>query len=272
MSTRFVSSASPKSVRRFLVRLFEIRLPRISTFLVGCVLVACAISLAIASRPIASRSIKSLPVTQDSPQQQPTPQLKTFPLNFYVAPGFPLVVSNAVIISPKAANEKQEGVALAKFTVTNRDAAKVNSLYLALLDFQNAAKLRRVDGWVKDVRLAPGSSTEITFELGRRVTMGDKLILAIERVNGVEATRDTNFLDLAQNVAAVLSGGNPAGPRIESSSAILPDDSGAALCSNAFRRAMALTQTGDKSGVTSFTCDQAERSFTFTFNGKTLGK
>lgn len=210
--------------------------------------------------------------SQDLPQQQPTPQLKTFPLDFYIAPGFPVAVSNAVIISPKAANEKQDNIAQAKFTVANRDAARVNSLYLAILDFQNAAKLRRVDGWVKDVRLAPGSSTEITFELGRRVTQGDKLILAVERVNGEAATRDADFLDLAQNVAAALNGGNPAGPRIETSSAPLSDDSGAALCSNAFRRAMALTQTGDKSGVTSLACDQAGRSFTFTFNGKTLGK
>jgi hypothetical protein len=35
---------------------------------------------------------------------------------------------------------------------------------------------------------------------------------------------------------------------------------------------MTLAQQGDRASVTSFTCDQADRSFTFTFSGKALGK
>jgi hypothetical protein len=48
--------------------------------------------------------------------------------------------------------------------------------------------------------------------------------------------------------------------------------SGAAACGKAFRRAMALANSGEKSGLTSFTCNQHKRSFSFSFNGKSLSK
>ncbi|MFN0110747.1 MAG: hypothetical protein ACKVZH_17955 [Blastocatellia bacterium] len=249
-----------------------------TSLITGGTLVVCLVSLEIASRTIASRNVKPVAKSVNAtstaapvaPRQQPTPEVKMFSLPVYVASGFPVVIANPVVLSPKVANEKQDRAASARFTIANHDTNKINSVNLVLMEFQGAARLRRVDSWIKDVSLNAGASTEITVELERRVLPGDKLVLAVERVNGSATTRDSNFLALARAVADSVSGNNPPPLAIQSSTPPLPDDSGAALCSNGFRRAMTLVQAGDRSSMTSFTCDQADRSFVFTFSGKSL--
>lgn len=245
-----------------------------TSLIIGGTLVVCLVSFGIASRTIASRGVKPVNVTSTTapvaPQQQPTPEVKVFSLPVYVASGFPVVIANPVVLSPKVANEKQDRAASARFTIANRDTNKINSVNLVLMEFQGAARLWRVDSWIKEVSLNAGASTEITVELERRVLPGDKLVLAVERVNGSATTRDSNFLDLARAVADSLTGNNPPPLAVQNLTPPVPDDSGAALCSNAFRRAMTLTQAGDRTSVTAFTCDQAERSYVFTFSGKSL--
>jgi hypothetical protein len=226
-----------------------------------------AISLAAAFATTNTKPSAPPPKAQaQEPAQQPTPVQKTFPLNTYVARGFPLLVSNAVVVSTRGASEKSDAPATARFTVANRDTARINSLTLTIFEFQGN-RLRRVDGWIRDVALNANATADITLDLARRVTAGDKLILAIERTNGPSATRDVNFLALAVNASA---SGVPPDTPVTSAGQPLPDDVGPSFCHNVLRRVMTLKNAGDRTSVTALSCDQADRSYTFSFNNKAL--
>lgn len=153
----------------------------------------------------------------------------------------------------------------ARVIVTGND--KINSLNLMVFEFDENTMLRRVDGFTLPVELTTGRPVEISLPLSRRIQPNSRLVLSVERADGESKGWEMNPADLVRGSAAVAVNGTPPGLIAREGSAFQPD-TGAALCSNGFRRALALAQLGDKAGVTSFTCDQQEGSFTFTFQAK----
>jgi hypothetical protein len=119
------------------------------------------------------------------------------------------------------------------------------------------------------VDLPSGKSAEMELPLGRRLPNGNRLLLVVERANGVTNCWETDFADLARGVAASVVGQASFNTAARQKQPV-QDDSGASLCINGYRRAQALAQVGVGSGVTSYICDQHEGSYQFTFNGKVL--
>lgn len=192
-------------------------------------------------------------------------------LQSFVPDGLPIVLSSLNAVTENRGDNKQAFVSFLRFRAVTPSSDQLTSLNLMVFEFDSADKLRQVDGWIKLVDLSSGQAAEITLPLERRLPLGNRLLLAVERAGGATGRWETNFTDLAHGSASVIAGGrSPAGLARNESPA--PDDTGAAVCSNAFRRAMALADSGEKSGLTSFTCNQHKRSFSFSFNGKSLSK
>ena len=187
----------------------------------------------------------------------------------FVPDGLPIVLSNLNAVTENRGDNKQAFVSALQFQVVTPVSDRLTSLNLMVFEFDSDSKLQQVDGWIRPVDLSSSKATEITLPLERRLTAGNRLLLAVERAGGAVRRWETNFADLARGSASVIVGGqSPAG--LARNEAPAPDDTGAAVCSNAFRRAMALANSGEKSGLTSFTCNQHKRSFSFSFNGKSL--
>jgi hypothetical protein len=202
--------------------------------------------------------------------QSPSAPAKVIALDAYVAPGVPVALSNVVAEVEKTDNDKVDGVARVKFQLMTPGSAAVGSVSLTLFEFNGGGRLRRVGGWLREVGLSPGSPQDASLELRRRLTNGDRLVLAVERASGAAGTWETSFTDLAQAVALLVTGRGPLTPAVQASAQQLPDDFGADYCAGALRRAMALSQAGDKASVTSFGCNQSDRSYSFTYQGKSL--
>jgi hypothetical protein len=203
-------------------------------------------------------------------QRQGHAHEKEISIESYVAPGLPVTISNVVAVADQRNNQDDDWAEVLKFSVASRSEERLTSLSLVLLDFNAGGRLRQVDGWAKKVEPAPDGVTEIVLELKRRVKPGSRLVLTIERVNGVDSMRDVPFTDLAQTVAALVEGKTPEAPAVQRADAPLPEDFSSSLCHNAFTRAMNVSQAGDRTRVTSYTCDQNNFSWSFTFNGKLL--
>ncbi len=194
-------------------------------------------------------------------------------IDHLVPEGMPVVVSGLTLIgSPAVVTRRTKrnvgGPMQLKVHLQRRGQESLTSVNLMLFEFDDKGALHTVDGWVRNPDLT--AAAEIIFNLGREIPPGRKLMMVVERVNSEQTAHDVTFKDLARtgNAKAVgkpfmtLTAGRSESP--------LPDDSGPDLCANAFRRAMSLAQDGDGSGITSFTCNQQDRSFRFSFNGKVL--
>ncbi|MGE0133400.1 MAG: hypothetical protein AB7U82_35435 [Blastocatellales bacterium] len=203
---------------------------------------------------------------QQEAQAQPSPQISALT---YVPPGAPVVFSNLTISGDQ--NGARRFLSSLKLRVATPGNDRLTSLNLMLFEFDAEGKLRRVDGWVRDVDLDAGKTTELTLPVERRAREGHRLALALERANGAAKRWEADFADLAKGVAAAASGNPPVSPSVRQEQPA-EDDTGASLCGGGYRRALALAQAGDGSGITSYTCDQHERSYQFTFNGKVLTK
>jgi hypothetical protein len=201
---------------------------------------------------------------------QVAPPQKEIPLESYVVPGLPVAISNVVAVADQRNNQNDDWAAILKFSATSQSAEKLTNLTLVLFDFNGGGHLRQVDGWSKKVELSPAKATEIVLGLKRRVTPGNRLVLTIERVNEVDGAHDVSFTDLARTVATLVEGKTPQAPAVQRAAGPITDDYGSILCHNAFVRAMNVSQAGDRTRVTSYTCDQNNLSWSFTFNGKIL--
>jgi hypothetical protein len=187
----------------------------------------------------------------------------------FVPDGLPIVFSNLSAVTENRGDNKHAFVSALQFQVATSGSDQLTSLNLMVFEFDSDSKLQQVDGWIKTVDLSSGKAAEITLPLERSLPAGNRLLLALERAGSAARRWETNFTDLARGSAsAIVSGQSPAG--LARNEVPAPDDTGAAVCSNAFRRATALANSGEKSGLTSFTCNQHKRSFSFSFNGKSL--
>lgn len=202
--------------------------------------------------------------------QTPAPPAM-FSVDNYAPPELPVVLADSVVISERGAGKGStvEGPAALTFKVTGRQAG-ISEVTFAVMEFDAAGRLIRVDGYVRGVETGPGKPAELILDLRRRVIPGTKLVLSAERAGASADTWDTPFSELAKTVAGRVTGKRQPDPAVKRDGGSQPGDVGATLCLNGFRRATELTQSGEPTGVTSFTCDQSDRSFTFTLSGKTL--
>ena len=112
---------------------------------------------------------------------------------------------------------------------------------------------------------------KITLQLERKLNPLHRQVLALEHVRSDSTTWHAQLPGLGR-AANKTSEGLPTSALTDRTEKVLPDDTGSVLCSNGFHKAMRLAQLGDGQNVTSFTCNQSNRSFSFMFNGKDLGQ
>jgi hypothetical protein len=186
-----------------------------------------------------------------------------------VPDGLPVALSDINAVTENRGDNKHAFVSALQFRAVAPSGDQLTSLSLMVFEFDSQGKLRQVNGWVRPVDLSSGKSADMELPLGRRLPNGNRLLLVVERANGVTNCWETDFADLARGVAASVVG-QPSFNTAARQEQPVQDDSGASLCINGYRRADALAQLGDGSGITSYTCDQHEGSYQFTFNGKVL--
>ena len=121
-------------------------------------------------------------------------------------------------------------------------------------------KPRRIDGWIRTLE---AGENEISLPVNRRLRPGGRLVLTVERANAADRSWSAEMGSLARGAAAVLAGqgASDAVARQESATA---EDAGPALCANGLRRVRRVAESyspSDRAAISSFTCDQRERSF-----------
>ena len=214
-------------------------------------------------------------------------QAASLPLSAFVADEMPVTLTGLTIVkdqpaakaagqavaqaSDQAANTA-EGLPQLEFKVASKGGHKIKSLTFALYEFDEKGLLRRVDSWAQamDVNDERGPA-KITLQLERKLNPQHRQVLALEHVRSEGATWRADGPGLGR-AANKTSNGAPSSAVVNRIEKVLPDDTGSVLCSNGFHKAMRLAQLGDGQNVTSFTCNQSNRSFSFTFNGKDLGQ
>lgn len=234
---------------------FQLKQAALAVVLFGAVVAIVSVTQAARFRNAAKLVPKPAQVTAVLP-----------PLGFSPA-GSPVRLVNLSSDVFAAGKQNTQFVTALKAQVVAIGNDKLNSVNLMVFEFDGNAMLRRVDGFVVPVDLSAARPAELTLPLGRRVLPTSRLVLAVERANRDAKGWEMNVTDLVRSSVAVATDRTPPGLSAKENSAIRPD-SGAELCSNGFRRAMALAQLGDRANVTSFACDQQEGSFTFTFQAK----
>ncbi len=184
---------------------------------------ACALSLAIGFARTA--------VNRGS-HQDPTPQIAQAPsqvaidASAFVPAGLPIVFSNLTVESEKVDDTKTEGFARLKLRATTPGSDDLTSLNLMVFEFDTANKLRRVDGFVRNIDLSTGKTSELTLGLGRRIRSDRRLVLSPDHINGRSKRWKTDFSDLARGVAASIANRPPPPARVDQEQPV-PDDAGA---------------------------------------------
>lgn len=191
------------------------------------------------------------------------------PLLGIVPVGLPVALSNSTATVESDGSKKSQRLSAISLQAASLGAEKLTSLNLTILEFDERGLLRRVDGFVKRLDLSPGKPEPISLPIDRRVRNGYRLALAIERADSAAHRWEADFNDLARGVAMVIAGSPTANVAARNDAASAPD-TGASFCAGGMRRATAMAQLGDKSGLAGYTCNQSESSFTFSFNGKAL--
>lgn len=203
-------------------------------------------------------------------RQEQRPVAVPVPLAVALVPvGLPVALTNTTAMVESDGSSKSQPVSSINLQAVALGADKLTSLNLMVLEFDERGLLRRVDGFVKRLDLVAGKSEAVSLRLDRRVRIGYRLALAVERADSAARRWEADFNDLARGVALAVAG-NPTASVTARNDAPAAPDTGASLCGNGMRRATAMAQAGDKSGLASFTCSQTEGSFTFSFNGKAL--
>lgn len=201
---------------------------------------------------------------------------KEFPLDSFVPAGMPVMVSSVIASIPTSEDNKIERPAQVKLQVSASSGEKVKSINFVLLGFKGSGELELIKGWVRNVDFTIATSADLILDLNRRIKNGDKLVLAVERINSITAAYQTDFSELSQFVIAKVRKEGETPVVVQREARSLPDESGADLCNNVLRRAMSLAQRrekkDDKIDITSLLCNQQDRSYTFTLGKPKAGR
>lgn len=264
MPTRFDISAWIRTCANVKEARIMRRLRPVTLFITIASLVVSVMTATVVfnKRALSTGGIGSAEGAQVTSPAVPAPQA-------FVPDGLPIVFSNLNAVGENRGDNKQAFVSALQFRVATPSSDRLTSLNLMVFELDSDSKLQQVDGWIRPIDLSSGKTAEITLPLERRLPAGNRLLLAVERASSADRQWKTNFTDLARGSASVVAGGQLAAVSARNE-APAADDTGATVCSNAFRRAVALANGGEKSGFTSFTCNQHKRSFRFSFNGKSL--
>lgn len=165
-------------------------------------------------------------------------------------------------------NEKGHEI---KTSLTSKHASKINSLTYVTYEFDPTGNLMRVEGGIKRIDLEAGRSAGISIIPQRRSNAKNRLMIALEKVTTDKDSWSASPLDLA------IAGANKAKGKEQPASGKkdkekIEEDFASGFCINGYRRAIQLAEVGEKTPPASFTCDQSERAYAFTFRGKTLVK
>jgi hypothetical protein len=209
------------------------------------------------------------PVASGAAQAAAEPLPKEFPVDSFVPVGLPITLSNVIASVLKSEDNKHDGPVQINLQVAPNGSDRAQSLNFVLLGFKSSSELELVKGWVRNVDFSLTTRANVTLDLNRRITNGNKLVLVVERARSAANTYQTDFSELSQAVIASVRKQGDSPVPVQRSTTSLPDESGAELCNNALRRAVSLMQSsdkkGDKFGITSLRCDQQDRSYTFTY-------
>ena len=166
-------------------------------------------------------------------------------------------------------NEKGHEI---KTTITGKGLGKINSIAYTTYEFDPLGNLVRVEGGIKRVDLEPGKQAPLSIIPQRRSNPKNRLMLALEKATADKESWSASHLDLANAGAEKSKGKTPSPLTGKKDKDAVGEDFGSGFCINAYRRALQLSEVGEKTPPTSFTCDQTERAYAFTFQGKALVK
>lgn len=159
-----------------------------------------------------------------------------------------------------------------KTIVSNHGSGVINSLAYATYEYDPTGNLVRVEGGIKRVDLKPGQQAALSIIPQRRSSPKNRLMIALEKATSDKESWTASHLDLASAGAEKANGKAPTPLAGKQDTEVIGEDFGSGFCINGYRRAMQLSEVGGNTLPTSFTCDQNERAYAFTFAGKSLVK
>lgn len=106
----------------------------------------------------------------------------------------------------------------------------------------------------------------------RRSKPQNRVMLGLEKATGDDESWSASPLDLANAGAEKANGKAASSLTGKKDKDAVGEDFASGFCVNAYRRAVQLAAVNGNTPPTSFTCDQTERAYTFTFAGKALVK
>jgi hypothetical protein len=203
-----------------------------------------------------------------SAQQKTATSVETKPkdVDSIVPDGMPIGIATAT----EEDNEKGHEI---KATISGKGTGKIDSIAYTTYEFDPTGNLVRVEGGIKRVDLDSGKDAPLSIIPQRRSNPKNRLMIALEKATSDKESWSASHLDLA-NAGAEKSKGKPASAlKGKKDKDAVTEDFGSGFCINGYRRALELSAAGgEKTPPTSFTCDQSERAYAFTFQGKTLVK
>jgi hypothetical protein len=221
--------------------------------------VSTVAGLALSQLILLTRSAKPSQLQVSAQQQQPTP----LDALFFNASGLPVRMTAATAVNDR-------GASTLNYTFSNAGTTTVNSVDLVAFDFNPAGRLMNVQTWNLQANMDAGTSQSLSLNLKRRVTPGRRLVISVESVRGDAGMWQVGFDELAQAIAASITGPQGTVPAAKHSTEKTPESYGAAFCSDAFGRAFRLSKIGDGKALSAFTCDREQRFSAFGFNAKSL--
>ena len=182
-----------------------------------------------------------------------------------VPEGMPITIATAT----EEDNEKGHEI---KATISGNGTSKIDSIAYTTYEFDPTGNLVRVEGGIKRVDLEAGKDAPLSIIPQRQSNPKNRLMLALEKATAEKESWSASHLDLA-NAGAEKAKSKPVSPlKSKKDKDFISEDFASGFCINGYRRAMELAAVGEKTPPTSFTCDQSERAYAFTFTGKTLIK
>lgn len=157
-----------------------------------------------------------------------------------------------------------------KTTISNHGAGVINSLAYATYEYDPTGNLVRVEGGIKRVDLKPGQRADLSIIPQRQSNPKNRLMIALEKATGDKESWSASHLELANGSAEKANGKAQSPLAGKQDKEAVGEDFGSGFCINGYRRALQLSEVGGKTPPTSFTCDQNERAYAFTFQSKSL--
>ena len=217
--------------------------------------------LAIAGFTASKRFTNQVSARQKTGAADPKPK----DVDAIVPEGMPISLATAT----EEDNEKGHEI---KATMTGKGTGKINSIAYVTYEFDPTGNLVRVEGGIKRIDLEAGKDAPLSIIPQRRSNPKNRLMLALEKATSDKESWSASALELA-NAGAEKAKGKTLSPLTgKKDKDVVTEDFGSGFCVNGYRRALDLAAVGEKTPPTSFTCDQNERAYAFTFAGKTLIK